>query len=194
MAKRLGVQVDVSPLEAAAAKLTAQGVRGATIVRQTLNRTVERGRTFLTRDVTLHLNLRPSYVRDRVELRFSTGTNLRASVVAPKRDILLSRFGARQLTKRRNGKKRNAGISLKVKKSGGREVMPGAFFVTLKNSGAQAIATPAPGRWKTGNRRFEVHYGPSIVQHFRLRMAPIREQTVDWFHRELQRQLQRVVA
>ena len=196
MADVSGISVNLAGAEHAVLQLETLGRSGALALRQTINTTARRGNTLLVRTVTRSLNLRPSYVRERIRLRLATGAELRAQIIVKKRDILLSRYGATQQYRRRQGKKRRAGIAVKVKKGGAKKLMPGAFFVTLKNSGARAVAIrdPRGGKYATGKARFEVLYGPSVFQHVGLKLKEkpgIMTELAGIFVAEARRQYQR---
>ena len=162
------------------------------IARQTLNTGARRGKTRTVQLVRASLNLPASYVRERVDVRLAQGQELRAVVTAQKRDVLLSRFAAKPVFKGRtkSGTRKRAGASVKVKAGGAVERLPGAFFVKLKG-GAEglAIRDKKGGTYSTGNRRFEVLYGPSVNQSLKLFRPQIVSELQQYVEAEMGRRV-----
>lgn len=162
------------------------------IARQTLNTAVRRGRTRVVQLVRQSLNLPSAYVRERTTIRVAQGEQLQAVLGAPKRDVLLSRFSAKPRFRGRNknGTAKRAGVSVKVKAGGKTERLPGAFLVKLRG-GAEGLAIPDKrgGRYSTGNRRFEVLYGPSINQSLKLFRPKIVEELQTYVQGEIGRRI-----
>lgn len=93
-----------------------------------------------------------SYVDKRLSIRFFNNGHS-AAVSAESRGILLTRFQHKQAPKGR-------GIYVKVKPSGGRKLMPGAFLINrLQNSGVPGIAL-------NSDFGIDVLHGPSTSQVF----------------------------
>lgn len=173
------------------AEATPRKVRQIAV--QTLNAAARRGRSRAVQLVRANLNLPAAYVRERLLVRTASKNSLAAQVAAPRRDVLLSRYAAKQrfsgLTKA--GKPKRAGASVKVKRAGSVQRLPGAFFVTLKNSGAQALAIrdKSAARYSTGNRRFEVLYGPSMDQSLTLHRADLVQGMQSYAEAEITRRV-----
>lgn len=115
------------------------------------------------KEITQQANIAESYVRSK--LTINQRANLAdptAMISARLRGTGLRRFDAQQEVK--TGKTRplvNGGVSVQVKPSGGRKLLPHAFFITL-NNGNVHIATRNKGA--NGKNDYTVRYGPSVSQ------------------------------
>lgn len=176
---------------------------------QTLNRGAATGRTRLVRIVTGELNLQAGYVREQISIRPATPDRLEAALIARKRPILLSRFDARPVTKSvsrrvaRDGrmvperKRVSAGISVRIKRGGPREVLPGTFLFRSPKNGAliAAVRVPVGGRAKSGRQkrvaRFPVEalYGPSVDQLYRRHRPQLGRELLQFVSQELDRRI-----
>lgn len=190
------VKVQLRGAQQAIDGLRDMAAKGRIGLRQAVNDTARRGYTLAVRGVTESLNLKPSYVRQRITLVPASTNSLTARIRADKRDTLLAHYGAQQVYAGRAKKRRRTGVSVQVKKGGQRKVMAQAFFVTLKGSDATAIAVrdPAGGKFATGNKRFVVLYGPSPFQHFGLELNALSDELQAVFMANAVRQYQRRVA
>lgn len=148
-------------------------------INKVANKAFTRGRS----EISSQVNLSASYVRDRMDMSPASPGRFVAVISARMRNTTLSTYGARQATrkaKRAKGDARRgiaagskqAGISVAVKRGGGRKRMPGAFLIPLragKDDGgngmgvfireggmahAQSIVSPeirvGKNRWKKG--------------------------------------------
>ena len=175
---------------------------------QTLNRGAARGSTRLVRIVTDDLNLKPGYVREQISVRKATPDRLQSRLVARKRPILLSNFDARQRTqplRRRKGEKRvkgerarrsGAGISIRIKRNGPREILPGTFLFKSPKNGAliAAVRVPAGGtangrRKRVGRFPVEALYGPSVDQVYRRARPQLASELQEFVRAELDRRI-----
>lgn len=162
------------------------------IAQQTLNAGAKRGKTRLVQLVRSSLNLPAAYVRERADVKIASSGRLVASLVARKRDVQLLRYAAKPVFagRNKNGTRKRAGLTVKVKAGGATERLPGAFFVTLKggNDGI-AIREPRRGKYVTGNQRFEVLYGPSINQSLKLFRPTIVGELQQFVEGEIKRRI-----
>lgn len=138
-----------------------------------LNRTISKGRTLASKEIRDEVRLTATYVRDRLKIVQATIALQRASVVAKKRGILLSRFPHSVRIKR--------GVTVRVKKGGGGKLLKGAFRAKVRAGGStvDVIATRIPGRYKNGNAKFRTFYGPSpsqVLNNTKPKLTPILEQ------------------
>lgn len=162
------------------------------VVYRAINKTVDKGKTLVSRKVRDELNLSAAYVGGRLSTSKASETNLTGKISAEKRGILLSRFSSSRLTVKARSDVRylkgypalsdssvsyaaiTAGrrlqqMSLKVSASGGRN--KGKFFaLKLRGSGAIGLAV----RTGTGKNDYEVKYGPSVSQVFNT-LKPVLE-------------------
>ncbi len=144
-----------------------------------VNAAAVQGRTEAVKLMRESVNLPETYIRDKLRIVKATrGGNPEAVIRAERRPVLLSRFASRQLVraaKRAKGDplrgiakgRKQAGISVKVKRSGGRAKMPGAFFIPIranKVEGGNGMALAV--RTGTGRDDYEIKYGPSVDQMF----------------------------
>jgi len=177
--------------------------------RLAINDTARRMRSAGSKAIRQQVNLKAKYVNERLEVsKPATDKSLTAVISGRKRNTLLYRYGAKILTRKAKHPERSegfpalgipagrklAGVSVKVKKGGARKKMRGAFIARgLKKSGASAVAIPLPGKYTTGNRRFEALYGPSVHQVWtdvREELAPEAEKRLS---AEFRRQLKRLL-
>lgn len=129
---RLTIKADVSGA-LRQLDLTQQAIRRSAV--DALNRTAEQARTESVRDITGTFNLQSSFVRERIEIRKATfrGERLEAALVVQGKDrsFNLIRFAERRVSLAEGKRRRKAGrvgVYVKVKKSSGYELVPGAFI------------------------------------------------------------------
>lgn len=98
------------------------------VLMRTVNRTIELARTAMSREIRTEFNLTASYVRERLLIRKATLKAGRYSVEAQltasgkfrgRRSANVIAFAAKQAKE---------GVSVKIKKTGGRKVIKGAFI------------------------------------------------------------------
>lgn len=129
--KKAARDIERYPAQAARAGLAAVNDVASTVL------------TAASRDISQRYNLPASYVRDKFTLRPATATQQTAVIGARKRGTRLARFEANQITaaaKRAKGDSRRgiaagrkqAGISVKVKRQGARKTLDHAFFLPLR--------------------------------------------------------------
>lgn len=192
---------------------------------QTLNRAATRGRTRLVRIVGDDLNLKSSYIQGQVRIATANSEKLESRLIANKRGIRLAEFDAKQITKakplpkgqrREKGSKRprvNAGISVRIKRGGPRQILPRTFLFKGKNGALiAAIRFPSEGvpdrrggvrkargkdviKVRAGRSRLKQRlavlgfYGPSVDQVYRRNRPQISEELRDYLATELDRRI-----
>ncbi len=162
---------------AAAARATPDAVQRAAY--RSINQVATKVQTDAVRTVASQLNLTVAYVRDKFALEKASRQNLLAVVKAGMRPIGLERFGATQLVAKASRAKgdvsraipagrKQAGVSVKVSKTGARKKMPGAFLIPMR-AGTEAGGNGKGVFIRTGKGRGDIKhlYGPSPDQLFR---------------------------
>lgn len=162
---------------AAAARATPDAVQRAAY--RSINQVATKVQTDAVRTVASQLNLTVAYVRDKFALEKASRQNLLAVVKAGMRPIGLERFGATQLVAKAARAKgdvsraipagrKQAGVSVKVSKTGARKKMPGAFLIPMR-AGTEAGGNGKGVFIRTGKGRGDIKhlYGPSPDQLFR---------------------------
>lgn len=129
-----------------------------------------------SRDISQRYNLPAGYIKDKIEFR-PAGEDGVAIVAARKRFTRLARFDARQHTapaprakgdprrKIQKGRKQ-AGVSVKVMRSEGRDLLKEAFFLPLR-AGKEAGANGMGMFERLSSGRLKHLYGPSPFQSLR---------------------------
>ncbi|WP_022949520.1 phage tail protein [Methylohalobius crimeensis] len=139
---------------------------------RSVNKAATESRKQSSKLVRADVNLKARDVNKRLEVKRANKSRPHAKLIARSRPMLLSRFGARVLTRRVKHPSRSkgfpkygipagrkfAGVSLKVKRAGSRKKMRGGFFIELKGSGATGLAV----RTGKGRDAYRVLYGPSV--------------------------------
>ncbi|PWG61771.1 phage tail protein [Spiribacter halobius] len=169
-----------------------------------INDTVRKMRTLGSREIRKQVALKASYVKKHLNVQLATERSLFGRVYATRRPVLLSRFGAKQLTRKASGAagdpsrsipagRKQAGVSVRVKAGGSRKKMRGAFFIRLKRGpyrgeGATGLAI----RTGPGRDAIDVKHGPSVDQVWRDVRDNIQPQADENLAREMRRQLRRL--
>ena len=131
--------------------------------------------TAASRDISQRYNLPASYVREKFTLRPATSSIDFAVIAARKRGTRLARFDANQMTAsapRAKGDTRRAiakgrkqaGVSIKVKRQGARQTLRHAFFLPLM-AGKEAAGN-GMGVFTREGGRLKHHYGISPSQAY----------------------------
>lgn len=161
--KKMARDIERYPAQSARAGLAAVNDVASTVI------------TAASRDISQRYNAPAAYVREQFTLRPATSANQTAVIAARKRGTRLARFEANQMTvaaKRAKGDTRRgiapgrkqAGISIKVKRQGARQTLKHAFFLPLRagkvdGGNGMGIFTHEGGRLKH-------HYGISPSQAY----------------------------
>lgn len=137
-----------------------------------LNRALTTGRAVMARDVAKDMGLKVSVVKDAINARKATTTNLQIRLAASLKLIPLIEFGARQTAR---------GVTYNLGR--GRSRIPNAFIATVK--GALPSGVMSGGHTgvfvRRGKKRLPIvqRYGPSIghvlLAHREAGIAAIRE-------------------
>lgn len=161
-----------------------------------VNAVAAKNMTRARREIVSTVNLTPAYVRERMALRKANAGARVAVIAARRRRTTLTTYGARQVTRKDKGAKRGvghgggkrwgvqagsgdtlrniaqgaapAGITVAVKRGGGRKKMPGAFFMPLpagKAEGSNGMGVFI--RTGKGKKDIKHRYGPSVDQVFK---------------------------
>jgi len=107
-----------------------------------------------------------SYIRQKLILGRASPANPEVRIFAEKRGVLLSRYPYKQIyTKSKSGKRKPAGISIKIKPERGAQTGSSWFLIKLR-AGIQAGAGPMAIARRLGKSRYpiDVLHGPSISQ------------------------------
>lgn len=160
-------------------KLSAGPTRARAVAQTAINSTLKRSKPKAVRAVRAQVALPRAYVDERMREIPATKDKLEGRLGTPKRGLLLSRFDftERVLTRRRRrtrkgkGKKgesykARAGIRVKVKPSGGKQLMPGAFLIRLRRGKELGtdVGIAIRRRGAKGRSNYQVRYGPSLSQ------------------------------
>lgn len=143
-----------------------------------VNTVAARVTTMAKRDIAAQINLPQSYVAQQMRTKPATAAMPAAEVRMRLRAVRLARFSAAQISKpakRAKGDARRgigagrkqAGVAVKVARTGGRKTMPGAFLLPLR-AGNTAGGNGMGVFIREGQSRGMKHlYGPSPDQLFR---------------------------
>lgn len=148
-----------------------------------INKTIDKGRTLISKKVREQASLKAGYVRERLQLIRATTAKQSGAIVAQKRGILLSRFARSRLSVKAKSNparlkgypalsddtvtikalapgRRQSGISVRIKPSGSN--IRGKFFPIRLSNGVVGLAV----RTGRGRNDYDVKYGPSVSQIF----------------------------
>lgn len=122
-----------------------------------LNHTAQEERKEVKDQIYRDLKLGKRFINNKLAVKKARYGSLRSSVEAPGKGLQLGRYGAKKLDR--------GGVSVEVKRGGGRKKLPGAFLVTYKNGTKAVYMRTGPGKWSTFEGTREL-YGPSVSQAF----------------------------
>ncbi|ABC29675.1 hypothetical protein EUZ85_19280 [Hahella sp. KA22] len=154
-----------------------------------LNKGLSKAATLSNREIRGQVNLKLNYVKERMTLIKANPDRLAAEIKTPRRGTLMTRYPHRVLKR---------GVKVRVKK-GAAKLIRGGFVTTLKagNRRVEAIAVAQPkqgGRWpryKTGNRKINVRYAPSISQVYQNVKGNVGEQVDPYISDQMQKEINR---
>lgn len=113
--------------------------------------------------ISSQINMTQAYVRSRLKVsQRATASDPTSIVSARSRGTGLRRFDAKQEFK--TGKTKpivHGGVSVQVKPTGSRKLLPHAFFITLKSGNVHIASRIRGDNSKDG---YKVLYGPSVSQ------------------------------
>ncbi|KZZ70645.1 hypothetical protein A3765_16215, partial [Oleiphilus sp. HI0130] len=147
---------------------------GPKILTRALNKTATKGRTRSSEEIRKQVNLKAAYVKGKLNISRATYKNLQSKITAEKRGVLMTRYPHTMLAR--------GGVTVKIKRNGARAKLPSAFktFVYAGGKRVEVLATPATGKYRTGNRKMKVLYSPSVSQVFNAVRDDIDAEMVDY--------------
>lgn len=172
----------VDAITAAAKRIRAVPDASVRAAYRAVNTVAARVVTMAKRDIAAEINLPQSYVAAQTTITKATPASAVGVIRMRMRAVRLARFAATQLTKaapRARGdagrgiaaRRKQAGVSVKVDRKGGRKRMPGAFMLPLRGGeGSDGGASNGMGvfiRTGKGPKAIRHLYGPSPDQLFR---------------------------
>lgn len=174
-------------------------VRAIEIARyRAVNRVASKNRTAASKNIRQQVRLPAAYVNQNLTItQKATLRNPEAVISGRKRPTRLARYGAKQLTRSARGAdgsalrgipagRKQAGVSVHVRRNEGRRKYPKAFLLPLRTNGQVGMFI----RYGSGEKDIKHMYGPSVDQVFR----DVREQIRPRIRRDLateyRRQLQ----
>lgn len=166
----------LAAIKAAAKRIKTIPDASARAAYRAANSVADRVTTVARRDIAAQINLPQSYIREQTRITPATAAVPVAVVRMRMRAVRLARFAAAQVTKaapRAKGDKRRgiapgrkqAGVAVKILRTGKKPVMPGAFLIPLragKTDGGNGM-----GVFVRRGTAIKHLYGPSPDQLFR---------------------------
>jgi hypothetical protein len=153
---------------------------------ETINQIAIAGKEKGTEKITSELNLTTEYVNSKIDVIPSTGRKLIAKIRSQKKGLMLSHFGATQIT---NGGKR-AGVNVRVKRN--KQIkLSKAFLLKTKNKHNQPLVAIRKGKGK-GN--YKILFAPSASQALSTFETPIQESITDDFFTTFEQQLNKLIS
>ena len=156
-------------------------VRARKALSASLNRTAAKANTATSREIRADFNIKASALSKAVKVRKSTRELLRAVIVIRGKRIPRIEFGARpsEVTYPRP----KIGVSVKIKKAGGRAVIPHSFIARMKSGHIGVFLR----KNDAGRLPVEELVGPSVPHLFKMRKAWAaltttvrREMPIEW--------------
>lgn len=135
---QLRVKVDIDPLLGSLKRLGVHLAEKA--ITRSLNRSIRGVNTDAIRAVRSELTLKAKDIRRDMRIRRAVPRTLEAALVVEVKGTGLIKFKARDTTR---------GVTVKVKKRGGRKRLPGAFIARAKTSGSRQVFTRERGAGRT---------------------------------------------
>lgn len=168
-----------------------------------INTTARKARTAASREIRKQVSLTAGYLNKPERLwvsRKARETDLTAKITARQRPTSLITYGAKQLT--RKGKRKpkvGAGVSVGVKRGGGRRKIRQAFFMRLKSGNVGVAVRSLEGlnlkKLRASPKYAGVHvlYGPSVDQVFNTVREDIAPDMAKILTQEFDRQYARLL-
>lgn len=162
-----------------------------------VNKTASKTKTAASKNIRSQVRLSASFVNQNLKVsKKATKDNPEAVISARKRPVRLARYGAKQLTMKARGAKgdplrgiaagrKQAGVSVAVKKGGSREKLQKAFLLPFKSANTAGVFI------RTGKSRTMIKqlYGPSVYKLFESYRETAHEQISAELQAEYRRQL-----
>lgn len=191
------ISIDGKPGQQAERQLRGVGKAMEDASYRAVNQAARKGRTSASREIRDQLRLKAGYVNENVKVRQkATRSSPEAVIAGRERPTRLARYGAKQLTRKSahgsgdttrgiaSGRKQ-AGVSVGVKRGGGRTKMRGAFQIPLKNSGLMGVFV----RTGPGDKDIKHLYGPSVNQALKTVFPDIMPTAAEDLQKQYERQL-----
>ncbi len=156
------IRISIDPIDQAKVRSLFSGMKtiGEKVLSRSLNKTLSGVKTDASAEIRKELNAKKSAVDETFSLNKATIKKLSASIVSTGKPLALIDFTAtRQTTK---------GVSVLVKKSGSRKIIPGAFITTLKEGHKGVFWRNWHGAKKPKNSK--IRYG-ALPEKYRLPMS-----------------------
>lgn len=172
-----GMKIEgIDAIRSAAKRLRTVPEASARAAYRAVNTVAARVSTMAKREIAAQINLPESYIAQQTRTQPATAAMPVAEVRMRLRAVRLARFSAAQITKparRAKGDPRRgigagskqAGVAVKVARTGGRKIMPGAFLVPLR--AGNTAGGNGMGVFVRKGRDIKHLYGPSPDQLFR---------------------------
>jgi hypothetical protein len=152
------------------------GAESNKLLARSLNKTAAKAKTLASVKIRQQVNLKAAYVKSKLTVHKATYGNLSARLSAEKRGVLMTHYPYTLL--------RRGGATVKIKTTGSRKELPGAFLVNLRAGDrvVQALAwrDPRGGVYRTGNAKIVVPYSPSVSQVFNTVRDDINEELSEY--------------
>ncbi len=155
------------------------------ILARSLNSTVSKGKTLSSKKIREQVSLKAQYVNSKLSVNKATWHKLSASISAASRGVLMTRYPHTVL--------KRGGATVKIKRSGARKKLPGAFktivYAGKEKKRVEVLAVPKAGRYKNGHRKIEVLYSPSVSQVFDDTRNQVMDELNDYLLEQVEKQL-----
>lgn len=154
------VEINKDQLNDTRLMLKGLALDGPKIISRALNDTAKKGLQRSSEEIRKQVALKATYVKGKFRISRASYKRLQARLIAEKRGVLMTRYPHTML--------KRGGATVKIKTSGSREKLPGAFKTTVQagSKRVEVLAIAASGKYKTGNRKMKVLYSPSVSQVF----------------------------
>lgn len=151
----LQVKLDIDPVLRSLDRLGVQLAEKA--ITRSLKRTINSVKVDASRKVRGELNLKAKRVNQALAVRRVHKGALQAELAIRSQPVPLSRYGARQTAR---------GVSVKIKRQGGRKVLRGTFLAMTKSEHVGVFARRGAARLPIGGpkRRQDQFYSTSVAQ------------------------------
>ena len=156
------IQVTVSPEQRAKLAEDLADIRNGVprAVSAAVNRTLSTGRSRIVKRIRAEVAIKAKDAREAIRLRKATAAKPEGFIVISKKPIPLYDFGAKQ------GK---GGVTVKVRKAGGRETLKGTFIAKMRSGHVGVFErklTGGPGSKRVKRLPIRERFGPSLLVVF----------------------------
>ena len=131
-------------------------------VYQSMNKATAKANTAMKNATRKVYNIKAKDLNKTVVKKNATAGKTEVSVVIRSRPISLSKFSPTKVNVKGKNGRTYKGVSVKVKKSGGKTRVRGAFFGKAKNSGSEQIFSRR-GKGRLPLRKLAVYTTPTMV-------------------------------